>query len=91
MIDKKIVKKILIIILLIIAIVFAFIQLRKTLARYETTTTTERDVDVAFWMLEESYKMDRLFIDKIYPSDTETFEYTITVSNYNANQKAEVV
>ena len=89
MIDKKTVKKILIIILLIIAIVFAFIQLRKTLARYETTTKTKRDVEVAFWMLEEGYKMDRLFIDKIYPSNTETFEYNFTVSNYNSNQKAE--
>lgn len=89
MIDKKTIKKILLIILLIIAIVFAFIQLRKTLARYETTTTTERDVDVAFWLIEEGYKMDRLFIDKIYPSSTETFEYTFSVSNYNSNQKAE--
>lgn len=89
MIDKKTIKKSLIIILLIIAIVFAFIQLRKTLARYETTTTTQREVDVAFLMLEESYKMDRLLIDKLYPSDTETFEYTFTIANYDAYKKAE--
>lgn len=89
MIDNKTIKKLLIIIILIIIVVLAFVQLRKTLARYETTTTTERDVDVAFWMIEEGYKMDRLFIKNIYPSDTETFEYTFTVSNYNANQIAE--
>ena len=82
MIDKKKFKKSLIIISLIIIIIFATIQIRKTLARYETTTTAKRDVDVAFWVVDNSFKSQRLVIDDIYPLDT-PFEYTFTVSNFD--------
>ena len=82
MIDKKRVIKSLIIISLIIIIIFATIQIRNTLARYETTTTTQRDVDVAFWVVDNSFKSERLIIDDIYPLDT-PFTYTFTVSNFN--------
>lgn len=82
MIDKKRVIKSLIIISLIIIIIFATIQIRNTLARYETTTTTQRDVDVAFWVVDNSFKSQRLVIDDIYPRNT-TFDYTFTVSNFN--------
>ena len=89
MIDKKTVKKSLIIILLLIIIIFVFVKLRQTLARYETTTTTERDVDVAFLITDASFKTDRLLIEKIYPTDEETFEYTFSVSNFDAGHSAE--
>lgn len=82
MIDKKRIIKSLIIISLIIIIIFTAIHIRNTLARYETTTATQRDVDVAFWVVDDSFKSERLIIDDIYPIDT-PFEYTFTVSNYN--------
>lgn len=82
MINKKTLFKSLIIILLIIIIIVAAIQLRQTLARYETTTGTERDVDVAFWIVDNSFKSQRLFIKDIYPRN-EVFEYQFTVSNYD--------
>lgn len=82
MIDKKTIKKSLIIILLIAIIIFAIVQLRKTLARYETTTKTNSDLEVAFWMIEEGYKTDRLLINNIYPDNDNTFEYDFTVSNF---------
>lgn len=88
MIDKKKLFKCLITILLLIIIIFAVIQIRNTLARYETTTTTERDVDVAFWIVDNSFKSDRLLLDDIYPS-TDQFEYTFTVSNFNGTKSAE--
>lgn len=88
MIDKKKLFKILIIISLIIIIIVSAIQIRKTLARYETTTTTEREVDVAFWIVDNSFKSERLLIDDIYPS-TNPFEYTFTVSNFSDTKKAE--
>lgn len=88
MINKKKVIKSLIIISLIIIIIFAAIQIRNTLARYETTTTTQRDVDVAFWVVDNSFKSERLVIDDIYPQDT-SYEYQFTVSNFNGNKIAE--
>ena len=88
MIDKKRLIKSLIIISLIIIIVFTAIQIRKTLARYETTTVGQRDVDVAFWIVENSFESQRLLIDDIYPRAT-PFEYTFTVSNFNGTKSAE--
>ena len=82
MINKKRLFKTLIIIALLIIIIFAVIQIGRTLARYETTTTTARDVDVAFWVVDNSFDSQRLYINDIYPKST-TFDYTFTVSNYD--------
>ena len=89
MINKKAFFKSLIIISLLIIIIFVFIQIRNTLARYETTAATERDVDVAFWMIDTSFASQTILIDEIYPSDT-PYEYTFTVSNFNATKRADV-
>lgn len=88
MIDKKKLLKSFIIISLIIIIIIAAIQIRNTLARYETTATTERDVDVAFWIADNSFKSERLLIEDIFPR-TDPFEYSFTVSNFNGTKIAE--
>lgn len=88
MINKKAIFKSLIIISLLIVIIFVFIQIRNTLARYETTASTERDVDVAFWMIDTSFASERILISEIYPSDS-PYEYTFTVSNFNGTKRAE--
>lgn len=88
MFDRKIILKSLIIILLLIVIVFAAIQIRNTLARYESATSAERDVDVAFWIVGNSNVTKRLIIEDIYPSAT-PYEYTFTVSNFEDTKKAE--
>ena len=87
MINKKTVFKSLIIISLIIIIIVSFIKIRNTLARYETTATTERDVDVAFWIVDNSFKSERILIKDIYPTQT-PFEYSFTVSNFDGLKKA---
>ena len=88
MINKKTVFKSLIIISLIIIIIVSFTKIRNTLARYETTATTERDVDVAFWIVDNSFKSERILIKDIYPTQT-PFEYSFTVSNFDGLKKAE--
>ena len=85
MINKK---KVFIVISLIIVIVIAAIQIRRTLARYETTASAERDVDVAFSILDNDFQTDTIFIDEIYPIAT-PYEYTFTVSNFKNNKIAE--
>lgn len=88
MINKKRLFKSLIIILLIIVIIVTAIQIRKTLARYETTTEAERNIDVAFFIMDESIQEQKLLIEDIYPRD-ETYTYTFTVSNSKNNKIAE--
>lgn len=79
--DKKKLRKCLIVLALIAIIITAIILVRNTLARYETSATSEKDVDVAFWIVDNSFKSDRMLIKDIYPSDT-SFDYTFTVSNF---------
>lgn len=81
MIDKKRLRKCLLILLLVVIIITAIILIKNTLARYETTATSDKDVDVAFWTIDTSYKSERLLIKDIYPSDT-SFDYSFTVSNF---------
>ena len=88
MIDKKRLKKSLIIISLIIIIIFATIQIRNTLARYETVTTGQVDVEAAFWIVESNFESKTIIIDDIYPSE-ESFKYTFAVSNFNDTRSAE--
>lgn len=88
MIDKKKLRKSLFVIALIIVIVITAIQIRKTLARYESTATTEGDVDVAFYILDNDYQTDTVFIDGIYPS-ANPFEYTFSISNFKDEKVAE--
>ena len=89
MIDKKKLVKSLIIISLIIIIIIVAIQIRSTLARYETTTETDRDVDVAFWIVDNSFKSDRLLLKDIQPSSN-VYEYTFTVSNFDIENQANI-
>ena len=89
MIDKKRLLKSLTILLLIAIIIFAINQIRKTLAKYQTEGDAQRDVDVAFWIVDNSFQTERILVEDIYPRQ-EPFEYTFTVSNFNQEgQKAE--
>ena len=89
MIDKKRLLKTLIILLLIAIIIFAINQIRKTLAKYQTEGDAQRDVDVAFWIVDNSFQTERILVEDIYPRQ-DPFEYTFTVSNFNQEgQKAE--
>lgn len=90
MFDKKILRKIFIVIILILIIIIAIILIRNTLARYESNATSNKDVDVAFWFVDNSFKTDRLLVEDIYPSDV-SFDYTFTVSNYDVENAEEAV
>ena len=84
--NKKKLFKSLIIIALIIIIIFAIVQIRQTLARYETVAQGEGDVDVAFWVVDNDVKTGRIILEDLYPRE-EPFEYTFTISNFNEDGK----
>ena len=51
--DKKKIRKCLVILLLIVIIIAVIILIRNTLARYETTATSEKDLDATNRVLDE--------------------------------------
>ena len=88
MLDKKKLKKLLVILVLIAIIVVAIILIRNTLARYESDATSSKDVDAAFWIVNNTFESNQVVIKDIYPADT-TYDYSFTVSNFEGNKKAE--
>lgn len=86
--DKKKIRKSLFILLLIAIIIIAIILIRRTLARYETSATSEKDVAVAFWIIDESYKTDTMLIKDIFPSNL-SFDYKFYVSNFEMQRDAD--
>ena len=85
MLDKKKLKKSIIILFLIAIIIVAIIFIRNTLSRYETVATSEKDVDVAFWMLHDDFQSANIIIEDIYPSNN-SFDYSFSVSNFEAEE-----
>lgn len=85
MLDKKKLKKSIIILFLIAIIIIAIIFIRNTLSRYETEATSEKDVDVAFWMFHDDFQSASMIIKDIYPSNN-SFDYSFSVSNFEADE-----
>ena len=85
---KKLKKSILILFLIAI-IIIAIIFIRNTLSRYETAATSEKDVDVAFWMLHDDFQSANMIIQDIYPSDN-SFDYSFSVSNFETDEEGNI-
>lgn len=89
MLDKKKLKKSIIILFLLAIIIIAIMLIRNTLSRYETMATSNKDVDVAFWMLHDDFQSASLIIEDIYPSN-QSFDYSFSVSNFESNENGEI-
>ena len=89
MLDKKKLKKSILILFLIAIIIIAIIFIRNTLSRYETVATSNKDVDVAFWMLHDDFQSANMIIQDIYPSDN-SFDYSFSVSNFETDEEGNI-
>ena len=89
MIDKKRLKKSIFVLTLIVIIIVAIILIRQTLARYETSASSDKDVDVAFWVIKDDFKSEKVLIKDIYPSD-KSFDYTFSVSNFQKDDDGKI-
>ena len=85
MLDKKKLKKSMLILFLIAIIIIEIIFIVRTLSRYQTVATSEKDVDVAFWMLHDDFQSANMIIKDIYPSNN-SFDYSFSVSNFEADE-----
>lgn len=77
------------ILFLIAIIIIAIIFIRNTLSRYETVATSNKDVDVAFWMLHDDFQSANMIIQDIYPSDN-SFDYSFSVSNFETDEEGNI-
>ena len=81
MLDKNKLKTVIKILILIglIAILLVFIQ--RTLSRYESDTALSVEgVDLAFWIVDNTFESSNIAIENLYPNST-PFIYTFSISN----------
>ena len=90
MLDKKKITKSILILLIVVTLIIAIILITRTLLRYETAATSDKDVDVAFWMFKDDFKTATIIIKDIYPSNN-TFDYSFTVSNFESDEKGDII
>ena len=85
-INKKKVLGILILIIIIITLIFL---IGRTFSRYESKATTEKNLNVAFWVVDDTFKTETIILEDIYPSSTEEFTYDFSVLNNDGTKVAE--
>jgi hypothetical protein len=76
---------------LVILIICFFILIRifaLTLSKYESTTSSDANIDIAFYVLNEDYQAMTLNLDSLFPQD-ELYEYTFSISNEKDGHVAE--
>ena len=84
--NKKIFLKTIILITCILIITRLFVLV---LAKYESISNSNANVDVAFYLLKDDYKKMTTSLDSILPQD-DVYVYTFSIGNEDGKQKAEV-
>ncbi len=73
--------------LLLIMIITIFLT-PTTISKYTSQSTSNADVDVAFYLLKTSYQSTNVLLDKITPRN-EPYIYTFSISNNNGVNRTE--
>ena len=76
MFDKRILRKLFIIIVLITIIIIGVSFVRRSLSRYQSSTTITASTDIAFWIVDDTYQMESIEFTELYPSST-PFQYNL--------------
>lgn len=84
--NKRIFLKTIILITCILIITRLFVLV---LAKYESISNSNANVDVAFYLLKDDYKKMTTSLDSILPQD-DVYVYTFSIGNEDGEQKAEV-
>ncbi len=91
MFDKRILRKLFIIIVLITIIIIGVSFVRRSLSRYQSSTTITASTDIAFWIVDDTYQMESIEFTELYPSST-PFQYNLcTVSNFKDGRRCETL
>ena len=82
-------KRTTIILVLILIIIIFSTGLINTLARYVKNVNLKRQVDIAFWIINDQYeKEENLLLSDISPTEN-PYEYLISVANFKDNKRTE--
>ena len=82
-------KTIIILVLILIIIIFST-GLINTLARYVRNVNLKRQVDIAFWIIDDQYEREEnLLLSDISPSEN-PYEYLISVANFKDKNRNSV-
>lgn len=68
MLDKKVIRKSIIIILIILLIILGISLIRSVFSRYESEGKSSSDVDMALWIVNESFVSEDLYLGEIEPA-----------------------
>lgn len=74
---KKIIKFLILLLILILLVKI----ISSVLARYQSNATTNSNIQVAFYVLNENYEKMTLKLDSLYPRE-EPYVYTFSISNF---------
>lgn len=89
---KKIRKKKYILYQKLVILIICFVILLRIftliLSRYESTSNSTANVDVAFYLLKEDYQKMTLNLDSLFPQDEE-YVYTFSIGNQEGTKTAE--
>lgn len=89
---KKIRKKKYILYQKLVILIICFVILLRIftliLSRYESTSNSTANVDIAFYLLKEDYQKMTLNLDSLFPQDEE-YVYTFSIGNQEGTKTAE--
>lgn len=68
--------------------IILFFALRKTGAIFQTETSSEANIDIAFYCIKEDFQTMTLKLDNILPRST-PYSYDFTISNNNGTKRTE--
>lgn len=81
-------KKVISILILLIAIITLIFLIGRTFSRYESKANINENIDVAFWVVDDTFKTQTIVLEDIYPSDDE-YTYEFSVLNNDGTKVAE--
>lgn len=76
------------ILIILLCLLFTFFIARFTYSKYQTTTNSSSQLDVAFYIVKEGYQSMSVKLDSIVPRAT-PYIYTFTVSNTDGTNRAQ--
>lgn len=74
--------------IIILNLILIIILIDRTLSKYETTATSQLDIQAAFYLLQEDYQTMTVKLSALEPKNN-AYSYTFVISNNNGSRRAE--
>lgn len=88
MFDRKRIIIIVKFLITLLTLILILMLICRTLAKYETTATTDANIQAAFYLLKDDYQTMTVNLAEMQPRD-ETYSYTFSVANNDGTKRTE--